>query len=77
MTALVPMFVNPGKPSDKKAPGHQTDRISDAYRTAVFAMIEQFRVAQNDRWQKTSRQAALLWNRVIREKILSKEPHHG
>jgi hypothetical protein len=40
-------------------------------------MLGQIQLAQNDRWQKTSRQAALLWNRVIREKIVSKGADNG
>jgi paraquat-inducible protein B len=48
-----------------------SDRITDEYMAAVNAMFEQVRVAQHDHWQKTSQQAALLWNRVLREKILS------
>ncbi len=54
-----------------------TDQISKKYMDAVQVMLEQVRIAQNDRWQKTSRQAGLLWNQVIREKILSKEPGNG
>ncbi len=49
-----------------------TDRIANEYMAAVEAMLEQVRVAQHDHWQKTSRQAALLWHRVIYEKIVSK-----
>lgn len=63
--------------SSKNHPEDLTDVISDAYKNAVFAMIEQVRIAQNDHWQKTSRQAALLWNRVIREKILAKVVNNG
>jgi hypothetical protein len=48
-----------------------SDRITDEYMAAVDVMFEQVRVAQHDHWQKTSQQAALLWNRVLREKILS------
>ena len=58
-------------------PAHLTDRISEAYKAAVTAMLEQVRLSQNDRWQTTSRQAALLWNRVIRERILAKVPENG
>ena len=54
-----------------------TDQISKEYIDAVHAMLEQVRIAQNDHWLKTSRQAGLLWNRVIREKILSKESGNG
>jgi hypothetical protein len=44
---------------------------------AVQEMLGQIRLAQNDHWQKTSRQAALLWNQVIREKIVSKGAGDG
>jgi len=54
-----------------------TEQISTEYMATVKAMLEQVRVAQHDHWQKTSRQAALLWHRVIREKILSKEAENG
>ncbi len=54
-----------------------TDQISREYMDAVWVMLEQVRIAQNDHWQKTSRQAGLLWNRVIQEKILSKESGNG
>jgi len=65
----------------QKAPSENkpdlTERISAEYMAAVQAMVEQVRVAQHDHWQKTSRQAALLWNRVIREKIQSKKTCNG
>jgi len=54
-----------------------TDQVSKAYMDAVQAMLDQVRQAQQDHWQKTSRQAGLLWNRVIRERILSKEKDNG
>lgn len=54
-----------------------TDRITNEYRAVVKAMLEQVRVAQHDHWQKTSRQAALLWHRVIYEKIVSKGADNG
>jgi len=54
-----------------------TDQVSKAYMDAVQAMLDQVRQAQQDHWQRTSRQAGLLWNRVIREKILSKENDNG
>jgi len=54
-----------------------TDQISKEYMDAVLMMLEQVRIAQNDHWQRTSRQAGLLWTSVIREKILSKEPGNG
>ncbi len=54
-----------------------TDRISNEYMTVVKAMLEQVRVAQHNHWQQTSRQAALLWHRVIHEKIVSKGADNG
>jgi len=54
-----------------------TDQISSEYMKTVQEMLSQVRLAQNDHWQKTSRQAALLWNRVIHEKIISNEMSNG
>jgi hypothetical protein len=65
------------KSTDKDKPVDLSDQISREYMDAVQAMIEQVRIAQNDHWQKTSRQAGLLWNQVIREKILLKVSNHG
>ena len=62
---------------DKNALVDLTDQISDQYMAAVKLMMEQVRMAQHDLWHQTSRQAALLWNRVIREKILSKGADNG
>lgn len=61
----------------KNDPVDLTDQIRDEYMVAVQQMMEQVRIAQHDHWQQTSRQAALLWNRVIREKILSKGAGNG
>ncbi len=61
----------------KNDPVDLTDQISDEYMAAVQQMMEQVRMTQHDHWQLTSRQAALLWNRVIREKILSKGAGNG
>jgi len=79
MTALsIKKFITAAcKHADRNNPVDLTDQISREYMDAVRAMIEQVRIAQNDHWQKTSRQAGLLWNQVIREKILSKEPYNG
>ena len=46
--------------------------ISQDYKSAVTVMLNQIRMAQNDRWRSTSREAALYWNKVMREKILWK-----
>jgi hypothetical protein len=76
LTALnLKKFIDGAGPEKKKT--DLTERVSREYMTAVRSMMEQVRVAQHDNWQKTSRQAALLWNRVIREKILSKGADNG
>ena len=62
---------------EKSNPADLTDQISSEYMKTVQEMLAQVRLAQNDHWQKTSRQAALLWNRVIHEKIISKETSNG
>jgi len=61
-------------------PGKKVDRtgiISDAYKSAVVAMLEQIRNAQNGGWSSTSREAAQFWNRVMKEKIMSGTPERG
>lgn len=70
-------FITEHKKNDKSKPADLSDQISKEYMNAVLGMLEQVSIAQNDLWQKTSRQAGLLWNRVIREKILSKEHDNG
>ena len=78
ITALnIKKFIAAGKSADKSRPVDLTDQISKDYMDAVQAMLEQVCIAQNDQWQKTSRQAGLLWTSVIREKILSKESGNG
>lgn len=54
-----------------------SERISKEYKAAVKVMLDQVRVARQDHWQETSRQAALLCNRVVREMILDKDADHG
>lgn len=70
-------FINDRKAKEKSKPADLTDQISSEYMNAVQEMLSQIRLAQNDHWQKTSRQAALLWSRVIREKIVSREASNG
>lgn len=75
ITALnIKKFIRAVDQNDRK---DLTDQISSEYMAAVQLMMEQVRVAQHDHWQQTSRQAALLWNRVIKEKILSKGADNG
>lgn len=74
ITALnIKKFIDEQKP-DQECKTDLSDRITPEYMASITAMLEQVRVAQHDHWQKTSREAALLWNRVIQEKILSKVP---
>lgn len=61
----------------KSDPPDLSNRITEEYMAAVQAMLEQVRAARNDNWQKTSRQAAMIWHRVIQENILSKEAGNG
>ncbi len=70
-------FIDAHKAKENLKPIDLTDQISEEYMKIVQEMLNQIQFAQNDRWQKTSRQAALLWHRVIGEKILSKEPNNG
>jgi hypothetical protein len=78
MTALnIKKFIKGNREADKNGLADLSDQISREYMVAVQVMLEQVCVAQHDHWQKTSRQAALLWNRVICEKILFKETDNG
>jgi hypothetical protein len=66
-------FVSAYMAEDKdREQARRIEIISPEYKQAVMAMLYQIRVAQNDRWQSTSQQAALYWNKVIKEKILWK-----
>ncbi len=69
--------IRTGKTTSGRPASDLTDLISGSYMAAVNAMLGQIRLAQNDRWQTTSRQAALLWNRMMREKIMSKVTDNG
>lgn len=53
----------------KKTHAPMIDIISADYKAAVMAMLEQIRWAQNDDWQTTSRQAALFWLKVMKDKV--------
>jgi hypothetical protein len=46
-----------------------TNIISAGYKAAVLAMLEQIGLAGQDGWTSTSRQAALFWLAVMKEKI--------
>lgn len=70
-------FIDKRTAKENLKPTDRTAQISEKYMQTVQEMLNQVQIAQNDHWQKTSRQAALLWHRVIREKILSKEPDNG
>jgi hypothetical protein len=77
LTALsIKKFIDSRKTKSNPKP-ELSDRLAEEYMAAVHVMLDQIRVAQKDHWQNTSRQAALLWNRVIREKILEQGADHG
>jgi hypothetical protein len=49
-----------------------TGLIGADYKKAVLEMMEQIDLAKNDGWRTTSRQAALIWNRTMKDKIVSR-----
>lgn len=55
----------------RQKPTEHIKIISAGYKAAVMAMLEQINLAQNDHWQRTSRQAALFWLKVMKQKIVS------
>jgi len=70
-------FIDKRKAKENTPAPDLVDQIGDEYMAAVQKMLNQVQYAQNDQWQQTSRQAALLWNRVIQEKIVSGEAGNG
>ena len=69
-------FINERNTKKDSTPD-RSDLISDEYMAAVQELLGQIRYAQNDHWQKTSRQTALLWHRVMQEAIVSREASNG
>ena len=67
--ANIRKYAQEGKTKPVKKPNSMIDIISASYKTAVMAMLEQMRWAQNDAWQSTSREAALFWVKVMKDKI--------
>lgn len=57
---------------DKKARIDLTNMISTGYKQAVTAMLDQIRLAGQDGWRSTSREAGLFWLSVMKEKIVAK-----
>jgi len=58
-------------PTHQPKPAKLIDIISSSYKAAVMTLLEEIRLAQNEHWQYTSRQAALFWLRVMKAKIIS------
>lgn len=78
LTALnIRKFISSCRNRPDKTQVDETEIISDSYREAVQAMLDQISLAQNDGWQTTSRQAGLFWNRVMKEKILLDQKRHN
>ena len=63
-------FISDYKGKRKTPRDDGIETISDCYQRAVFEILYQIRVARSDNWQSTSRQAAIYWNNVMKEKIL-------
>ncbi len=61
----------------KQSKSNLIDIISVGYKKAVMAMLEQIQLAQNNDWENTSRQAALFWLKVMKEKIISNLCHEN
>jgi len=56
--------------NQKKRPD-LTDRISEHYKAVTHKMLEQISLAKSEEWRSTSQEAALFWNQVMKEKILT------
>jgi hypothetical protein len=65
-------FVLKAAGGGSKSDNDRTEIISAGYIQAVMAMLNQIRLAEQDGWRSTSRQAALFWLRVMKDKILLK-----
>jgi len=63
-------FISGYKGKRKPAQNDLIETISDSYQRAVFEMLYQIRVTRSDNWKPTSREAAIYWNNVMKEKIL-------
>ncbi len=59
-----------GASNGHTAQANLIDVISADYKKAVMAMLEQIRLANNDNWQQTSRQAGVYWFRVMKDRIV-------
>lgn len=53
------------------------DVISSGYKAAVMALLEQIRLAHNDNWTQTSKEAGLFWVKVMKERILAYGKKNG
>lgn len=56
-------------PPAKKSKTPIIDIISVEFKASVLSLLEQIRLARNDDWQTTSKEAALFWLKVIRDTI--------
>jgi hypothetical protein len=55
--------------SEKKARIDLTNVIGAGYKEAVLTMLEQIRLAGQEGWRSTSREAGLFWLKVMKDKI--------
>ena len=54
------------------AANDRTGIISAGYKQAVMGMLEEIRLAHQDGWVSTSREAGMFWLHVMKDKITSK-----
>lgn len=59
--------------SVRKSKKTAVDIISPDFKTAVMTLLTQIRLARNNDWQGTSREAALFWLKVMKDTIIRLE----
>lgn len=57
----------------KKPKTSTVDIIAADFKAAAMTLLEQIRLARNDGWQTTSKQAALFWLKMMRDVVIENE----
>ncbi len=73
-TLNIQKFISNIKPNTQASRKDFTDKISVHYKAATETLLEQISLAKSTGWQLTSQEAALFWNKVMKEKILADTP---
>lgn len=71
-TLNIRKFISKTKPFHHDKQKDLTGKISAHYKAATETLLEQISLAKSTGWQSTSKEAALFWNTVTKEKILTK-----